>query len=107
MLPARSTYGFPLGTFSLRDSATVRLPVPGLQREAANHQHASGATVRLDDVALRTTPFEKDLEGRLLPRDKTRWAHASSIPIVARISLTGYATREQKLTESPMNWISI
>jgi hypothetical protein len=28
-------------------------------------------------------------------------------PVVARISLSGYATRELKLTEGPMNWISL
>jgi hypothetical protein len=27
--------------------------------------------------------------------------------VVARISLSGYATRELKLTEGPMNWISL
>ncbi len=28
-------------------------------------------------------------------------------PVVARISLSGYATRELKVTEGPMNWISL
>ena len=28
-------------------------------------------------------------------------------PVVARISLNGYATRELKVTEGPMNWISL
>jgi hypothetical protein len=28
-------------------------------------------------------------------------------PVVTRISLSGYATRELKLTEGPMNWISL
>jgi hypothetical protein len=28
-------------------------------------------------------------------------------PMVARISLTGYATKEIQMTDGPMNWISL
>jgi len=40
---------------------------------------------------------------------KTRTSIGSRLehPVVARISLTGYASREFKLTEGPMNWISL
>src|SRR5712664_9176 len=67
----------------------------------------SGATVELDGVAVGTTPFEKDFPGGYFHKTRTSMGSRLEHPIVARISLTGYATRELKLTEGPMNWISL
>src|SRR5712664_3391244 len=66
-----------------------------------------GATVELDGVAVGTTPFEKDFPGGYFHKTRTSMGSRLEHPIVARISLTGYATRELKLTEGPMNWISL
>jgi serine protease Do len=65
----------------------------------------SGATVELNGVAVGTTPFEKDFPGGYFhkPRTALRLEH----PMVAHISLAGYATKELTLTEGPMNWISL
>ena len=66
----------------------------------------SGATVELDGVAAGITPFEKDFPGGFFHKTRTSLGSRLEHAMVARISLTGYATRELKLTEGPMNWIS-
>ena len=66
-----------------------------------------GATVELDGVAAGVTPFEKDFPGGYFRRTRTSMGSRLEHPIVARISLSGYASKEVKLTEGPMNWISL
>src|SRR3989475_6526442 len=66
-----------------------------------------GATVELDGVAVGTTPFEKDFPGGYFHKTRTSVGARLEHPMVARISLGGYATRELTLTEGPMNWISL
>jgi len=66
-----------------------------------------GATVELDGVAAGTTPFEKDFPGGYFRKTKTSMGSRLEHPIVARISLTGYATKELTLTEGPMLWVSL
>jgi S1-C subfamily serine protease len=67
----------------------------------------SGATVELDGVAVGTTPFEKDFPGGYFHKTRTSMGSRLEHPMVARISLNGYATKELKLTEGSMNWISL
>src|SRR5713226_4209596 len=67
----------------------------------------SGATVEIDGVALGTTPFEKDYPGGYFHRTHTSFGARLEHPMVARISLVGYVTKELTLTEGPMNWISL
>src|SRR3989475_193706 len=66
-----------------------------------------GATVELDAVAVGTTPFEKDFPGGYFHKTRTSMGSRLEHPVVARISLAGYASKEIKLTEGPMNWISL
>ena len=66
-----------------------------------------GATVELDGVAVGTTPFEKDFPGGYFHKTRTSMGSRLEHPVVARISLPGYASKEIKLTEGPMNWISL
>jgi serine protease Do len=66
-----------------------------------------GATVELDGVVVGTTPFEKDFPGGYFHKTRTSMGSRLEHPVVARISLAGYASRELKLTEGPMNWISL
>jgi S1-C subfamily serine protease len=66
-----------------------------------------GATVELDGVAAGTTPFEKDFPGGYFHKTKTSMGARLEHPVVARVSLSGYATKELTLTEGPMNWISL
>jgi S1-C subfamily serine protease len=67
----------------------------------------AGATVELDGVAIGTTPCEKDFPGGYFHKTKTLYGSRLEHPLVARISLAGYATKELTLTEGPQNWISL
>ena len=66
-----------------------------------------GATVELDGVPAGTTPFEKDFPGGYFHRTHTAWGQRLEHPLVARVSLAGFATREIALTEGPMEWIDL
>ncbi len=66
-----------------------------------------GATVELDGIAVGTTPFEKDFPGGYFRRTHTTLGQRLEHPMVARLSLAGYATREIALTEGPMNWVDL
>jgi len=66
----------------------------------------AGATVEIDGVLEGTTPFEKDFPGGYFRKTKTSMGSRLEHPMVARISLAGYATKELHLTDGPMNWIS-
>ncbi len=66
-----------------------------------------GASVELDGVAVGVTPFEKEFPGGYFHKTRTSMGSRLEHPIVARISLSGYASKELKLTEGPMNWISL
>src|SRR5229473_6031250 len=66
-----------------------------------------GATVELDGVVAGTTPLEKDFPGGYFHKTKTSMGARLEHPVVACLSLPGYASKEIKLTEGPMNWISL
>jgi serine protease Do len=66
-----------------------------------------GATVELDGVAVGSTPLEKEFSGGYFHKTRTSMGSRLEHPVVARISLSGYATRELKLAEGPMSWISL
>lgn len=66
-----------------------------------------GATVALDGVTLGVTPFEKDFPGGYFHKTRTVLGARLEHPMVARISLQGYATQEVPLTEGPMEWVSL
>jgi serine protease Do len=67
----------------------------------------SGATVELDGVIVGTTPFEKDFPGGYFHKTRTSMGSRLEHPLAARISLPGYGGKELKLTEGPINWISL
>jgi serine protease Do len=67
----------------------------------------TGATVELDGVAAGVTPFDKDFPGGYFHKTRTSMGARLEHPVVARISLSGYTSKEVKLTEGPMNWISL
>jgi serine protease Do len=66
-----------------------------------------GATVEINGVPAGTTPFEKDYPGGYFHKTLTSMGSRLEHAMVARISLTGYATKEIQMTEGPMNWISL
>jgi S1-C subfamily serine protease len=67
----------------------------------------AGATVEIDGVLEGTTPFEKDFPGGYFHKTRTSMGSRLEHAMVARISLTGYATKEIQLTDGPINWISV
>ncbi|MGB9465917.1 MAG: trypsin-like peptidase domain-containing protein [Candidatus Acidiferrum sp.] len=66
-----------------------------------------GATVEINGVSVGTTPFEKDYPGGYFHKTRTSMGSRLEHPLVARISLAGYATKEIKMTDGPSEWISI
>lgn len=66
-----------------------------------------GATVELDGIPAGVTPFEKQFPGGFFHKTRTALGARLEHPMVARISLPGYATQEFHLTEGPMEWISL
>jgi S1-C subfamily serine protease len=66
-----------------------------------------GATVELNGVVEGTTPFEKDFPGGFFHRTHTAFGQRLGHPMVARVSLSGYATHEIQLTEGPTQWLDL
>jgi len=66
-----------------------------------------GATVEIDGVIAGTTPYEKDLPGGYFHKTKSSLGARLEHPMVARITLAGYATKEIELTVGPMEWIGL
>jgi S1-C subfamily serine protease len=66
-----------------------------------------GATVEINGIVAGTTPFEKDFPGGYFHRTHTSLGSRLEHPLVARLNLTGYATKEIPLTEGPAEWISL
>jgi hypothetical protein len=64
-----------------------------------------GATVEINGVSMGTTPFEKEYLGGYFLKTRTAFGARLEHPMVARISLQGYATKELELTEGPMLWV--
>ena len=82
-------------------------PARGYAEKLQFTSNPSGATVELDGVAIGTTPCEKDFPGGYFHKTKTSFGARLEHPLVARVSLTGYATKELTLTEGPLNWVSL
>jgi len=66
-----------------------------------------GATVEIDGLVIGKTPLEKEFPGGYFHRPKTAFSARLERPLVARISLEGYATKEIPLTYGPLEWISL
>jgi S1-C subfamily serine protease len=52
------------------------------------------------------TPYEQSIPGGYLHKTKTSLGSRLEHPMVARLTLEGYAAKEIQLTEGPMNWVS-
>ena len=67
----------------------------------------SGASIQINGVLVGTTPYEKEIPGGYLHKTKTTIGSRLEHPMVARLTLDGYAAKEIQLTEGPMNWVSL
>jgi hypothetical protein len=77
------------------------------RRQTPNHQQPPGATVELDGIVVGTTPFERDFPGGYFHRAKTAIGKRLEHPMVVRVSLAGYATKEMMVSQGPMTWIGL
>ncbi len=85
----------------------VACPPRALAEKLRITSNPPGATVEINGVNMGTTPFEKDYPGGYFHKTRTSFGARLEHPMVARISLAGYATKEITLTEGPMEWISL
>ena len=65
-----------------------------------------GATVQINGVLVGTTPYEQSIPGGYLYKTKTALGARLGYPMVARLTLEGYAAKEIQMTEGPMSWVS-
>jgi len=66
-----------------------------------------GASVEINGVTVGTTPYEEQVPGGYFHKTRTALGRRLQHPMIARISLAGYATKEVQMTEGPMNWVSL
>src|SRR5450755_116147 len=59
----------------------------------------SGASIHINGVLVGTTPYEKEIPGGYLHKTKTTIGSRLEHPMVARLTLDGYAAKEIQLTE--------
>lgn len=100
-MASRSTRILSAGLFLLVCSSS------GFAEKLRITSNPAGATVEIDGVAVGTTPFEKEYPGGYFHKTRTLLGARLEHPMVARISLAGYATKELTLTEGPMSWVSL
>jgi hypothetical protein len=62
--------------------------------------------VQINGVLVGTTPYEQSIPGGYLHKTKTALGARLGYPMVARLTLEGYAAKEIQLTEGPMSWVS-
>jgi serine protease Do len=67
----------------------------------------SGASVEIDGLEVGTTPYEQNYPGGYFHKTLTSMGARLGHPMIARVSLTGYTTREITLTDGPMSWVSL
>ena len=60
----------------------------------------------INGVLVGTTPYEQSIPGGYLRKTKTSLGSRLEHPLVARLTLDGYAAMEIQLTEGPMSWVS-
>ena len=67
----------------------------------------AGASVEINGVTVGTTPYEEEVPGGYFHKTKTALGRRLQHPMIARVSLAGYTTKEIQMTEGPMNWVSL
>lgn len=66
-----------------------------------------GATVVIDGIAVGITPYAKDYPGGYFHRTRTAFGARLEHPMVARLILSGYVTKEIQLTDGPTEWVAL
>lgn len=66
-----------------------------------------GATVEIDGVKIGKTPLVKDYPGGYFRRTKTAVGARLGHPLVARVTMEGFAPKELALCDGPQHWRDI
>jgi serine protease Do len=64
----------------------------------------TGATIEIDGVVVGTTPYEVNVPGGYFHGTHSVFGKLLGHPMHARLTLTGYSTKELDLTYGPMDW---
>ena len=83
------------------------LPIAARPNKLVITSAPSGASVQINGVFVGRTPYQKDIPGGYLHRTKTSLGSRLEHPMIARLTLDGYAAKEIQLTEGPTNWVSL
>jgi serine protease Do len=67
----------------------------------------SGARVEIDGIAVGTTPYETKVPGGYFHKTHSVFGARLEHPMVLRVSMEGYATKEILMTEGPMRWVAL
>jgi len=94
------------GAFLVAALGCALLSLPTLADKLRITTVPSGATVQVNGVLVGTTPYAQSIPGGYLHKTKTSLGSRLEHPMVARLTLAGYAAKEIQLTEGPMSWVS-
>jgi S1-C subfamily serine protease len=83
------------------------LPVAARPNKLVITSAPSGAAVQINGIFVSRTPYQKDIPSGYLHRTKTSLGSRLEHPMIARLTLDGYAAKEIQLTEWPTNWVSL
>ncbi len=97
----------PLHRFFVIASLLLCFVAPSSAESLKITSNPPGASVELDGVLLGTTPLEKSFPGGYFHRTHTVLGQRLEHPLIARVSLPGYSTREIPLTDGPMEWVDL
>jgi serine protease Do len=67
----------------------------------------AGATVEIDGIIVGVTPYEMKVPGGYVRKTHTVFQARLEHPMILRISLEGYGTKEIEMTEGPMQWTTL
>jgi len=67
----------------------------------------AGAKVEIDGVALGTTPYETKVPGGYFHKTHSVFGARLEHPMILRVSMDGYSTKEIEMTEGPMRWVAL
>jgi S1-C subfamily serine protease len=94
----------PRGYLSRVVFLSMLFPVGASADKLSIASNPPGATVEIDGVKVGKTPFEKEYPGAYFRR--SMWALKSRLehPLVARVTLDGFAPKEVTLCDGPLQW---
>jgi len=95
-----------MGAFLVAALGCALLSLPTLADKLRITTVPPGATVQINGVLVGTTPYEQNIPSGYLHKTKTSLGSRLQHPMVARLTLAGYAAKEIQHTEGPMSWVS-